>query len=106
PADVGWKALAVNCSDLAAMGGTPRAAVAAAVVPVERAGLADAAAAGLAEAAVEFGCPLVGGDTAVGQALCLPGAGGGDSPVGGAVLRSGGRPGDAVFVTGALGTAR
>jgi thiamine-monophosphate kinase len=106
PADAGWKALAVNCSDLAAMGGTPRAAVAAVVVPGDRPGLADALAAGLAEAAAALGCPLVGGDTAVGDTLCLSVAVLGDSPPGGAVLRSGGRPGDAVLVSGALGGAR
>jgi thiamine-monophosphate kinase len=106
PADAGWKALAVNCSDLAAMGGTPRAAVAAVVVPADRPGLADALAAGLGEASVAFGCPLVGGDTVVGEALCLSVAVVGDSPPGGAVLRSGGRPGDTVLVSGPLGGAR
>ena len=106
PADAGWKALAVNCSDLAAMGGSPRAAVAAVVVPGDRPGLADALAAGLAEAAAAFGCPLVGGDTVVGENLSLSVAVVGHSPSGGAVLRSGGRPGETVFVTGALGGAR
>jgi thiamine-monophosphate kinase len=106
PEDAGWKALAVNCSDLAAMAGSPRAAVAAVVVPGDRPGLADSLATGLAEAAAAFGCPLVGGDTAVGEALSLSVAVVGDSPAGGAILRSGAQPGDTVFVTGALGGAR
>ena len=90
-ADAGWKALAVNCSDVAAMGGTPRAAVAAVVVPPGRPGLADAVAAGLMEAAAAFGCPLVGGDTAAGRTLVLTVSVVGTAPPGGAVLR-GGRP--------------
>jgi thiamine-monophosphate kinase len=104
--DAGWKALAVNCSDLAAMGGAPRAAVAAVVVPDGRPGVADGLAEGLVAAADSFGCPLVGGDTAVGAALVITVAVLGDAPPGGAVLRSGARPGDAVFVTGSLGGPR
>jgi thiamine-monophosphate kinase len=104
--DAGWKAMAVNCSDLAAMGGTPRAAVAAVVVPDGRPGVADGLAGGVVAAADSFGCPLVGGDTAVGPALVITVAVLGDAPPGGAVLRSGARPGDAVFVTGSLGGPR
>lgn len=104
--DAGWKALAVNCSDLAAMGGRPRAAVAALVVPDGRPGVADGLAAGLAAAAEALTCPLVGGDTVVGPALVLTVTVLGDSPGSGAVLRSGARPGDAIFVTGPLGGPR
>jgi thiamine-monophosphate kinase len=106
PADAGWKALAVNCSDIAAMGGSPRAAVAAVVVPEGRPGLADGLAAGLMDAATAFGCPLVGGDTTAGTSLTVSVAVLGDAPPGGAVLRSGARAGDAVFVTGDLGGPR
>jgi len=106
PADVGWKALAVNLSDLAAMGGTPRAAVCGVVLGAGRKGEADELAAGLMAAAAELGCPLVGGDTTVGAALTVTVAVIGDSPDGGAVLRSGARPGDSIFVTGPLGGAR
>jgi thiamine-monophosphate kinase len=106
PADVGWKALAVNLSDVAAMGGTPRAAVCAVVLGAGRRGEADDVAAGLMAAAAELGCPLVGGDTAVGAALTVTVAVVGDSPEGGAVLRSGARPGDSVFVTGPLGGSK
>jgi thiamine-monophosphate kinase len=104
--DAGWKALAVNCSDLAAMGGAPRAAVAAVVLPRDRPGVADELAGGLLAAAEALGCPLVGGDTTVGELLVVTVAVVGDAPPCGAVLRSGARAGDAIFVTGTLGGPR
>jgi thiamine-monophosphate kinase len=104
-ADVGWKALAVNLSDIAAMGGTPRAAVAALVVPASRPGLADGIIDGVAAAATAFGCPLVGGDTASGPVVMVSIAVLGACSPAGPVLRRGARVGDAVFVTGPLGAA-
>ncbi len=106
PADVGWKALAVNLSDVAAMGGIPRAAVCAVVLGAGRKGEADGLAAGLMAAAAELACPLVGGDTVVGSTLTVTVAVVGDSPEGGAVLRRGASPGDSIFVTGPLGGSR
>jgi thiamine-monophosphate kinase len=105
-ADVGWKALAENCSDLAAMGGTPIAAVVAVVLPAELSGAGDALLDGLAVAATAFSCPLVGGDTTSGPTLVVSVAVTGHAPATGAVLRSGARAGDNVFVTGALGGAK
>lgn len=103
PEDVGYKALAVNLSDLAAMGGEPEAAVAAVALPPERPGLADALLAGLLDAADRFGCPLVGGDTSTGPDLfvAVTVLGRAEHPV----LRSGASPGEALFVTGPLGAA-
>lgn len=102
--DVGWKALAVNCSDVAAMGGVPTAAVVALAVPGVP-GLAESVMEGLAEAAVAFGCPLVGGDTSAAPLLVVSVAVVGRAAPAGAVRRCGARPGDQVFVTGALGAA-
>lgn len=106
PSDVGWKALVVNLSDLAAMAGSPRAAVVAVVVPPRTEGLADEVLDGLAEAAEAHRCPLVGGDTTSGAELVVSVAVLGTVGEGGPVLRSGARAGDAVFVTGTLGGAR
>lgn len=106
PEDLGWKALAVNLSDIAAMGGRPRGAVVAVVVPPEPVGLADGVLAGLAEAAQRLGCPLVGGDTTSGAQLVVSVAVVGAAPPSGALLRSGARAGDLVFVTGPLGGPR
>src|ERR1051325_4091435 len=89
PADVGWKSLAVNLSDVAAMGGTPRAAVCGVVLVAGRKGEADGLLGGLVAASSELGCPLVGGDTVVGAALTITVSVVGDPPPGGAVLRRG-----------------
>lgn len=104
--DVGWKALAVNLSDIAAMAGTPVAAVAAVIVPPTPPGLADRVLAGLAQAADALACPLVGGDTTSGGELALSVAVLGRVAGSGPVLRSGAQAGDTVFVTGALGGAK
>lgn len=105
PEDVGWKALVVNLSDIAAMGGEPRAAVVALVVPHGSTGLADGVMRGVLEAARAFRCPLVGGDTSSGTELVVAVSVLGSVEPGHAVLRGGARDGDAVFVTGELGGA-
>jgi thiamine-monophosphate kinase len=105
PEDVGWKALAVNLSDIAAMGGTPVAALVSLVVPPGPGGLADRVMDGLASAAEHYACPVVGGDTATGPVLVVAVSVLGTEPAEGAVLRSGARPGDVIMVTGDLGGA-
>ena len=104
PEDWGWKAVAVNCSDLAAMGAEPRWLVIALTVPdptpvptLER------VYAGVGEACRAFGAALVGGDVSAGPALSLAvtALGEAERPV----LRSGARPGDRLAVTGPLGAA-
>ena len=105
PADIGFKALAVNLSDLAAMGGHPEAAVAAIALPPDRPGLADDLLAGLIECATRFGCPLVGGDTSSGPDLFVAVTVTGTTVAPAPVLRSGAGPDETVFVTGPLGAA-
>jgi thiamine-monophosphate kinase len=106
PRDLGWKTVAVNVSDIAAMGGTPRFALLGLGVPAEGASLAtlEALLAGIEDAAAAFGLTLVGGDTCGSRSgVVLSLALLGQAPAAGAVLRSGARPGDRVYVTGALG---
>jgi len=103
PADIGFKALAVNLSDIAAMGGAPECAVVAVALPSDRAGLADELLAGVSECAEQYDCPLVGGDTSTGPALFIAVTVTGRADR--AVLRSGAGPGETVFVTGPLGAA-
>ena len=107
PADMGWKALAVNVSDLAAMGGFPLHALVTVVVPRGRGADLDGLYEGLEQAARMFGCPIVGGDLSGGPALVVTVAVTGTVADGGPgpVLRSGARPGDRLMVTGPLGAA-
>jgi thiamine-monophosphate kinase len=102
--EAGWKALAVNVSDLAAMGGRPLHAVVTVSVPRGRAGDLDRLYDGLEEAAKALDCPVVGGDLTGGPALVVTVAVTGTVD-GAPVLRSGARPDDALLVTGPLGAA-
>lgn len=102
---VGYKAMGVNVSDIAAMAGVPRAAVVSVALP--RAGGMTAAQglhAGLKQMADRFEIDLVGGDTnAWNGPLVVNVTLLGEAAGRGAVRRSGARPGDQVFVTGPLG---
>lgn len=107
--DIGWKALAVNLSDLAAMGATPAWALLALTLPggasaAANAGRVDGLADGFAQLAQAYGVALVGGDTTRGP-FSLSVAVHGFVPPGQALLRSGAQAGDVVFVTGTLGDA-
>ena len=103
-ASVGHRVLAVNLSDLAAMGAKPAWALLALTLPdIDEAWLSEFAA-GFSELARAHDVALVGGDTTSGpltttvQIL-------GHVPRGQALLRSGARPGDLVFVSGTPGDA-
>lgn len=100
--DVGWKALAVNVSDIAAMGGEARHALVSVVVP--RGADVDRLYDGVTAAAAAYRCDIVGGDLSAGERLVVSVAITG-SVDGDPVLRSGARPGDALVVTGPLGAA-
>ena len=102
--DLGWKALAVNLSDLAAMGATPAWALLALTLPQADARWVEEFADGFAALAGEFKLALVGGDTTQGP-LSITLTVHGLVPDFAALRRSGARVGDGVFVTGTLGDA-
>ena len=104
PDSVGHRSLAVNLSDLAAMGARPAWALLALTLPqADEAWLAEFAA-GLGELARSHEVALVGGDTTRGP-LCVTVQLLGFVPAGAALTRSGGRAGDVVFVSGTCGDA-
>ncbi len=105
PRRVGRKAMSANLSDIAAMAGTPTAAVVSAVLP-RGAGRSLAAELylGLRDVADVFGVSIVGGDTNSWDGpLVISVTALGEAGERGAVRRSGARPGDWLFVTGPLG---
>ena len=103
---IGWKALARNISDIAAMGGRPVAAVVSLGAPGGTdARLIRGIYQGLASCARYFRMAIVGGDTTKAAAIVVDVSILGDVASGKAVLRSGVRPGDALFVTGSLGNS-
>jgi len=102
PADVGYKAVAVNVSDVAAMGGTPRFVLVSGAVP--DADTALGVFEGVAEACGEFGVYPLGGDTTRAEHLTVDVAILGELEAA-PVLRSGARPGDLLAVTGELGAS-
>ena len=104
PQAVGWKALAVNLSDLAAMGAEPRWFTLALTLRMADPEWLAGFAAGLGAMAREAGVALVGGDTTQG-ALSITITAMGTVPAGKAIRRSGAKAGDAVCVTGTLGDA-
>ena len=104
PRDLGFKAISVNVSDVAAMGGSPRFAVVSLALTADvDAGWVVELYGGLREAAGEYGMSVVGGDTSRAPVVVLSVAVTGEVAVGGAVTRAGARPGDRLAVTGTLG---
>jgi thiamine-monophosphate kinase len=105
PRAIGRKAMNRNLSDCAAMGCLPAAAVVSVALP-RGVGLdyAKELYLGLRDAGDPFDCPIVGGDTGswdgkLALSLTILGRSGGVHPV----SRNGARPGDGIYVTGALG---
>jgi len=102
---LGHKALAVNLSDLAAMGAAPRWALLALGLPAaDERWLADFSA-GFFALAERHGVELIGGDTTRAAALTISIVAIGEVPAGVALYRSAARPGDDIWVSGELGGA-
>ena len=107
-ADVGWKALAVNVSDIGAMGGEPLFALVTLALPAETAvGDMEALYRGLRECAQEYGVTVAGGDVVsapqVSITVALIGRAGAADGEPRLLRRSGARAGDAIAVSGTLG---
>src|SRR5512141_514792 len=106
PAALGHKALAVNLSDLAACGAEPNCFFLALALPGTDERWLQSFAEGLFAIADAHGCVLAGGDTTRsphGVVITITVMG--TVPTGQALLRSGARPGDDIWVSGALGDA-
>ena len=104
PADIGWKALAVNLSDLAAMGATPAWCTLSLSLPEADAAWVDAFLDGFLELAAAYEVALVGGDTTRGPlSVCVTAHGFVEADH--ALRRSGARVGDEVWTSGTLGDA-
>ena len=104
PAGIGHKSLAVNLSDLAAMGATPRWATLAIALPEADDAWLTAFARGFFRMADQHGIELVGGDTTRG-ALTISITVIGEVPPDQALRRDGAQPGDDVWVSGTIGSA-
>jgi thiamine-monophosphate kinase len=105
PARLGHKCLAVNLSDLAAMGAEPVAFTLALSLPEARAEWLAPFSAGLLALADRHECELIGGDTTKGPLnICITVFG--EVAPGQALRRDGARPGDDIWISGTLGDAR
>jgi thiamine-monophosphate kinase len=106
PADIGWKALAVNLSDIAAMGATPRWALVALACPEDgRAKDVEAFYEGALALGSAHDVAIVGGDISASPAGWMINVTLLGETTGAAILRSGARPGDVLAVTGPVGRA-
>ena len=104
PVLLGHKTLAVNLSDLAAMGALPRFVLLAGALPTPDPEWLAGFMRGFDALAAQYDVELIGGDTTRGpRTLCVTAIG--EVPAGTALTRSGATPGDTIFVSGALGDA-
>jgi len=104
PEDLGFRAVSVAASDLAAMGATPLGMTVALTLPGVDELWLNAFSQGLARAVSDYRMPLVGGDTTRGPLTISVQVMGG-VPAHDALLRGGARVGDGVYVSGTLGDA-
>lgn len=104
PYQLGWKSLAVNLSDMAAMGALPKWATLAIALPAADESWIDRFAQGFFACAERYQVDLIGGDTTRGP-LIISVQIMGEVAGGKAVLRSGAKIGDEIWVSGTLGSA-
>ena len=104
PQDLGYKLLAVNLSDLAAMGATPNWFLLNLVMPDADESWLQGFSTGLFSLAEEYSVALIGGDTARGP-LCVSATVGGHVRSGTALRRNGAQVGDQLWISGTLGDA-
>ena len=105
PENIGYRAVAVNLSDVAAMGARPRWMTLALTLASSESVWLDGFARGLFEAADEHELALVGGDTTRGTETVISVQIIADIEAGKAMTRAGAEPGDAIYVTGTVGDA-
>lgn len=104
PYKLGWKALAVNISDMAAMGANPRWATLAIALPNNDTQWLSEFSRGFFACAAEFDVDLIGGDTTRGPLnICVQIMG--EIPIGQALKRNNAKVGDEIWVSGTLGDA-
>lgn len=104
PYDIGWKCMAVNISDMAAMGAKPKWATLAIALPEINENWLSEFSRGLFACADSFNVYLIGGDTTRGT-LNISIQIMGEVPTGKALLRSGAKPDDDIWVSGQVGSA-
>jgi len=105
PEQLGYKALAVNLSDLAAMGAKPLGFTLAIALPSVNTKWLESFSKGLFRLANQFSCPLIGGDTTAGP-LTISITAIGSIPTEKAIRRSGAKLGDDIWVSGTVGDAK
>jgi thiamine-monophosphate kinase len=103
--DVGFRAVAVNLSDVAAMGATPRWMTLALTLAEADESWLTGFSAGLFEAAREYDLALIGGDTTRGAQTVISVQLLGEVPSDAILTRGGAKPGDGIYVTGTVGDA-
>ena len=103
--DIGYRVVAVNLSDVAAMGARPRWMTLALTLWDKDESWVQEFAEGLLSAAAQYDVALVGGDTTQGDSVVVTVHVSGEVAEGKAILRSGAKPGDTVFVSGTVGDA-
>lgn len=108
PEEIGWRCLAVNVSDIAAMAGWPLGAVVALSLPPDLdVAFVDGLYTGMQDLARQMACPIIGGNmTKTTGRVSVTITVLGEVPKRQAIYRSGAQPGDEIWVTGPLGGAK